>query len=69
MRTVYEKAAAEEKSETITVDASGLEYISSAGLRVLLIMIKQVGNGNLTVTGQNETVQTIFEQTGFADLV
>ncbi len=66
---VYEKNAAEEKPEKITVDASGLEYISSAGLRVLLIMIKQVGNGNLTVTGQNETVQTIFEQTGFADLV
>ena len=67
--SVYEKAAAEEKPEKITVDMSGLEYISSAGLRVLLIMIKQVGNGNMTVTGQNETVQTIFDQTGFADLV
>ena len=67
--SVYEKAAAEEKPEKITVDASGLEYISSAGLRVLLIMIKQVGNGNMTVTGQNETVQTIFDQTGFADLM
>ncbi len=66
---VYEKTTAQEKVEKITVDASELEYISSAGLRVLLLMIKQVGNGNLTVTGQNETVQTIFDQTGFADLI
>ncbi len=66
---VYEKTTVEEKVEKITVDASELEYISSAGLRVLLLMIKQVGNGNLAVTGQNETVQTIFDQTGFADLI
>ncbi len=66
---VYEKTTAKEKVEKIAVDASELAYISSAGLRVLLIMIKQVGNGNLTVTGQNETVQTIFDQTGFTDMI
>lgn len=60
--SVYEKTAAEEKPKKIIIDASELDYISSAGLRVLLIMIKQVGDGNLTVTGQNETVQTIFNQ-------
>ena len=65
----YEQAAAAEKPEKIVVDASALEYISSAGLRVLLIMIKTVGSGNLAVTGQNETVQAIFEQTGFADMI
>ncbi len=67
--SVYEKTKAEEKVEKIAVDASELAYISSAGLRVLLIMIKQVGSGNLTVTGQNDTVQTIFELTGFADMI
>lgn len=66
--SVYEKAAEREKPGEITVDASELAYISSAGLRVLLIMVKQVGEGNLSVTGQNETVQAIFEQTGFAEL-
>ena len=65
----YEQAAAAEKPEKIAVDASVLEYISSAGLRVLLIMIKAVGGGNLTVTGQNETVRDIFLQTGFADMI
>ena len=67
--SVYEKTAAAETPEKISVDASALAYISSAGLRVLLMMIKQVGEGNLTVTGQNETVRNIFEQTGFADMV
>ena len=66
---VYEKTAAKEKAQKIVVDASELEYISSAGLRVLLLMIKQVGNGNLTVTGQNDTLQTIFDQTGFSDIL
>ncbi len=67
--SVYEKTAAGGTPEKIAVDASALEYISSAGLRVLIMMIKQTGNGNLTVTGQNETVQNILEQTGLADLV
>ena len=66
---VYEKTTAQEKVTKITVDASELEYISSAGLRVLLLMTKQAGSGNLTVTGQNETVRTIFEQTGFTDII
>ncbi len=66
---VYEKTAEGDAPEKIIVDASELDYISSAGLRVLLIMIKEVGTGNLSVSGQNETVQTIFEQTGFVDMI
>ncbi len=66
---LYEKTVAEGKIEKIAVDTSALDYISSAGLRVLLMMIKQVGAGNLTVTGQNETVQDIFDQTGFTDMI
>ncbi len=65
---VYKKAAGEKPSK-IVVDASALDYISSAGLRVLLLMIKEVGEGNLSVKGQNETVAAIFEQTGFADMI
>ena len=67
--SVYEKTADGGIPDKIAVDMSALEYISSAGLRVLLMMIKQTGNGNLSVTGQNETVQNILNQTGFADLV
>ena len=47
-----------------------LEYISSAGLRVLLtaqkIMDKQ---GRMTVTGCREEIAEIFEITGFSDML
>ena len=54
----------------LTIDMTALEYISSAGLRVLLsgqqTMNKQ---GSMTVTGVNETIMEIFEVTGFADIL
>ena len=54
---------------TLVVDMSALEYISSAGLRVLLsaqkIMNKQ---GEMKVTGANESIMEIFEVTGFNDI-
>ena len=54
----------------LTLDFSGLEYISSAGLRVLLaaqkIMNKQ---GEMKVAHVNETIMEIFEVTGFSDIL
>ena len=54
----------------LVIDLSGLEYISSAGLRVLLsaqkIMNKQ---GEMTVTGCSEEIMEIFEVTGFSDIL
>jgi len=54
----------------LVIDMQELEYISSAGLRVLLsaqkIMMKQ---GSMTVTHVNETVMEIFEVTGFSDIL
>lgn len=51
-------------------DMSKLEYISSAGLRVLLssqkIMNKQ---GKMIVRGAGEAIMEIFDVTGFADLL
>lgn len=56
--------------EDLTMDFSELEYISSAGLRVLLsaqkIMNKQ---GSMVVTGVNSTIMEIFEVTGFSDIL
>ena len=52
------------------MDFSELEYISSAGLRVLLstqkVMNKQ---GTMELTGVNETVMEVFEVTGFSDIL
>ena len=54
----------------LVMDLNALEYISSAGLRVLLsaqkIMMKQ---GSMTVTHVSETVMEIFEVTGFVDIL
>ena len=54
----------------LTFDLTGLEYISSAGLRILMwaqkIMNKQ---GEMKVCGVNETVQEIFDITGFSDIL
>ena len=54
----------------LTLDFEKLDYISSAGLRVLLsaqkVMNKQ---GSMTVTNVNETILEIFEVTGFTDIL
>lgn len=54
----------------LVLDFGKLDYISSAGLRVLLstqkLMAKQRG---MTVTHVNETIMEIFEVTGFSDIL
>ena len=52
------------------IDMEELDYISSAGLRVLLFARKAMdGKGSLRVTHVNETIMEIFEVTGFADIL
>ena len=59
-----------EGAETLTMDFSKLEYISSAGLRVLLSAHKAMSaKGGMKVTHVNEIVQEVFEVTGFADIL
>ena len=65
----YEKAAATLELTDVHVDMSELAYISSAGLRVLLMMIKAVQPGHVSVSGVNETVRDILSQTGYAGMV
>lgn len=60
----YEKTAAEHPLSAVSVDCSRLEYISSAGLRVLLIMHKGCKDG-VSLYGVNQQVREILEQTGF----
>lgn len=51
----------------VELDAEGLEYISSAGLRVLLRLKKE--HPDLSVTGVNSTVYEILEMTGFTEMI
>ena len=54
----------------LTFDMTELEYISSAGLRVLLAAQKKMNKqGSMKLTGVSETVMEIFDITGFADIL
>lgn len=54
----------------LELDFAGLEYISSAGLRVLLSTQKMMMNqGKMKVINVNETIMEIFEVTGFAEIL
>ena len=59
-----------DSAETLTLDFSKLEYISSAGLRVLLSAHKAMSPiGCMKVTNVNEIVKDVFEVTGFSDIL
>ena len=54
----------------LTLDFAALDYISSAGLRVLLSAHKtMMKKGGMKVTNVNEIVKEVFEVTGFADIL
>ena len=57
-------------TQNLVLDVKGMEYISSAGLRVLLTAQKKMQKiGSMTVTGVCEEVMEVFEMTGFADIL
>ena len=56
--------------EDLRMDFSELEYISSAGLRILLAAQKTMNKqGTMSITGVNDTIMEIFEITGFSDIL
>ena len=56
--------------DQLTLDFSKLDYISSAGLRVLLSAHKVMSKkGGMKVTNVNEIVNEVFDVTGFVDIL
>ena len=56
--------------KNLVLDIKGLEYISSAGLRVLLSAQKKMQKiGSMKVINVCEAVMEVFEMTGFADIL
>ena len=54
--------------ESLAFDFSELDYISSAGLRVLVSTHKKMyKKGGMVITGVNESVMDVFDITGLAD--
>ena len=57
-------------AKNLILDVKGMEYISSAGLRVLLSAQKKMQKiGSMKVTGVCAEVMEVFEMTGFADIL
>lgn len=56
--------------EELVLDLAALEYLSSAGLRVLLSAQKVMNRqGSMVVRNANEIIMEIFEVTGFVDVL
>ena len=59
-----------EDTQNLILDLKGLEYISSAGLRVLLAAQKRMQKiGSMKLKNVCEEVMEVFEMTGFADIL
>ena len=59
-----------EELKNLVLDFKGVDYISSAGLRVLLTAQKKMNaQGNMELRGVSEAVMDVFEMTGFADIL
>ena len=66
-KTINEDIADTKK---LVLDVKGMEYISSAGLRVLLAAQKKMQKiGSMKLIGVCEEVMEVFEMTGLADIL
>lgn len=56
--------------QTLILDLKDLEYISSAGLRVLLASQKKMNKqGSMVVKNANDMIMDVFQVTGFIDIL
>lgn len=56
--------------ESLVLNFADLEYLSSAGLRVLLAAQKVMNKqGKMVIRNVNETISEVFEITGFSDIL
>ena len=59
-----------DEANELVFDLEGLEYLSSAGLRILLASQKKMApKGGMKVTKVNDVIMEIFEITGFSDIL
>ena len=55
--------------DKLILDMTGVDYISSAGLRVIVGASQTIGKANLTLRGLNANVMEIFNITGFSNVL
>lgn len=56
-------------TEGVIIDAKELDYVSSAGLRVLLSLKKRCGSKTFKIINVNYDVMSIFDVTGFSEIM
>ena len=58
-------------AKNVTFDFAKLEYLSSAGLRIILSAHKKLktAGGGLTVANVNAVIKNVFDLTGFSDII
>lgn len=62
--------AIDSETTRLVLDFTGLDYVSSAGLRVILASQKKMQKqGSMVVKNVSETIMEVFEITGFADIL
>ncbi len=67
----YINALIDDGSTKLLTDFTKVDFVSSAGLRVLLATAKRLGGsgGSLRICGLNETVNEVFEISGFSTIL
>lgn len=64
------RRAVDDGARDLLVDLAGVEYVSSAGLRVFLVLAKRLRDlrGRLVLCGMGEPVRQVFDLAGFLPL-
>ena len=59
------------ETNRVVLDFSGVDYVSSAGLRVVLLAAKKVkaNSGGFAIFGMVQTVQQVFQMSGFSRII
>jgi anti-anti-sigma factor len=54
----------------VVIECSGLEYIASSGLRILISILKgaKAGGSEVTLKNVNDDIMNVFKLTGFTDI-
>lgn len=64
------KALYDSSGKDVIIDCSGLEYIASSGLRILLSILKgaKAGGSRVVLKGVNDDIKNVFKLTGFISI-
>ena len=65
------RSAMREDDAAVIMDLEGVSYVSSAGLRAILLIAKELGRreAKLALCSLSESIHDVFEVSGFGDIV